>query len=121
MSQYKILLLLLDRPNIQQRALADSLGQTEASVSRQIKLLTEKNMLAVEINPKNRREHLTMPTAKGVKVTQAAQEILQEYHGPAFDQFNDKEKQLLTEMLHKIYVVAGGPRKPISGDQPFNL
>jgi MarR family transcriptional regulator, repressor for mepA len=121
MSQYKILMLLQEHPQTQQRALADLLGQTEASVSRQIKLLCEKNMLLVEVNPKNRREHLTRPTPKGQKLTTAAQEILQEYHGPAFDQFNDKEKQVLTEMLHKIYVVAGGPRKPITGDQPFNL
>lgn len=121
MSQYKILMLLQERPHTQQRTLADLLGQTEASVSRQIKLLCEKNMLLVEVNPKNRREHLTTPTLKGQKLAAAAQEILQDYHSPAFDQFNDKEKQQLAEMLHKIYVVAGGPHKPISGDEPFNL
>src|SRR6266545_1497160 len=85
LSQFKILMMLQWRPHTQ-RELADSLGQTEASISRQIKLLVEKGMLTVTVNPQNRREHRTTPTAKGIKVGQAAQEVMAEYHGPTFNQ-----------------------------------
>src|SRR3982751_5902718 len=91
MSQYKILSTLQERPNVQQRFLADSLGQTEASISRQVKLLVEKGMLTVQTNPKNRREHVTVLTTKGAKVTLAAYDVLSEYHQPAFDCLSDKE------------------------------
>jgi DNA-binding MarR family transcriptional regulator len=121
MSQFKILMVLQEHPSMQQRALADFLGQTEASISRQIKLLCEKGMLTVEVNAKNRREHITKPTVKGLKLSQASQDILQEYHAPTFDQFSDKERQQLTEMLSKIHVIACGPRKPIACDRPFEL
>jgi DNA-binding MarR family transcriptional regulator len=121
MSQYKILMILHEKPQIRQRVLADQLGQTEASISRQIKLLVERGMLVVEINPKNRREHLTRPTARGVKVTQAAQEVLEEYHSPVFGQFNEKEQQTLNELLHRVHVEVCGPRKPITCDKAFDL
>ena len=121
MSQFKILLMLQSHPHIQQRALADYLGQTEASISRQIKLLCDKGMLSMEINPKNRREHLTWLTTKGVKLVQAAQDILAEYHAPVFDQFSDKESQQFIELLSRMHIVACGPRKPISCDRPFDI
>lgn len=120
MSQFKILMILQDRPHIQQRMLAELLGQTEASISRQIKLLCSKDMLAVEINPKNRREHLTVPTARGYRITQAAVDTLQEYNASTFGQFNDKEKQLLEEMLNKMHAVACSSRKPILCDRPVD-
>lgn len=121
MSQFKILMILQETPQLRQRVLADQLGQTEASISRQIKLLVERGMLTVEINPHNRREHLTRPTGKGLKITQAAQETLEEYHAPVFDQFSDKERAQLTDMLHKIHAVSCGPGKPIACDQPFTV
>ena len=60
MSQFKILRILQQQLGIQQRVLADRLGQTEAGVSRQIKLLVGKDLLLVEVNPESRREHLTL-------------------------------------------------------------
>src|SRR3954469_21502069 len=62
MAQFRILVLLQEQPQLRQRQLAGHLGQTEASISRQIKLLTEKGLLVVQINPKNKREHLTTLT-----------------------------------------------------------
>src|SRR5579863_5003598 len=65
-SQYKILMTLQFNPHVQQKQIAESLGQTEASISRQIKLLHDKGLLSTRINPSNRREHITTPTPKGV-------------------------------------------------------
>jgi DNA-binding MarR family transcriptional regulator len=111
-SQYKILAILQDRPEVQQRFLADSLGQTEASISRQMKLLAERGMLTVQANPKNRREHVAVLTTKGVRVAHAASDTVDEYHQPALDHLSDKERGQLTEalnVLHQYYCQDGRP------------
>src|SRR5512146_2745468 len=75
LSQYKILMVLEWNPRIGQKAIADSLGQTEAAVSRQIKLLKSKNLLTIKPDPHNRRKHITTPTPLGMQLTEAAADI----------------------------------------------
>lgn len=119
MSQYRILMTLQDRPNVQQRFLADSLGQTEASISRQVKLLVEKGVLAVETNPQNRREHVTVLTVRGAKLTQAAEGILSAYYAPAFGMLSDKEQQQLAEILQQLHLHCCQAGKPYACDLPW--
>ncbi|MET1033257.1 MAG: MarR family winged helix-turn-helix transcriptional regulator [Candidatus Saccharimonadales bacterium] len=121
MSQFKLLMMLQNRPGVQQKVLAECLGQTEASISRQIKLLLEKGMLAVKINAENRREHLTVPTAKGVKIGEAAKDILAEHNKPAFEQLSDKQRDQLTAMLRTIHAHYCQPDKPYACDKPFDI
>src|SRR5215475_11179332 len=82
LSQFKILMVLEWNPRVQQKAIADSLGQTEASISRQIKVLKTKNLLASKQDPQNRRRHITTPTPLGMQVTEAATNILRRGLGP---------------------------------------
>jgi len=122
MSQFKILMMVQNTPNVQQRKLAECLGQTEASISRQIKLLSEKGLLAIRINPKSRREHITVPTAKGIKMTNAAMDVLEQYHATMFDLITEKQRQQLMETLqtfHNQYVCVAG--KPFACDHPFDM
>jgi DNA-binding MarR family transcriptional regulator len=121
MSQFKLLMMLGRRPHSQQRELAEALGQTEASVSRQIKLLVGRGMLVIDINPKNRREHRTTPTAKGVKIAQAAMEVLAEFHGPTFAQLSEKEQEQLVATLRKLHAHVCQSGKPFACDQPFGV
>jgi MarR family transcriptional regulator, transcriptional regulator for hemolysin len=121
MSQFKLLMILRQSPNIQQRKLAECLGQTEASISRQIKLLCEKGLLIVRVNPKSRREHITVPTAKGVKMTEAAMEVLTQYHTPLFDRLNEKQRQHLTDMLVVVHGEVCAAGKPFVCDHPFDM
>lgn len=121
LSQFKILVTLQQRPHTQQRELADSLGQTEASISRQIKLLVERGMLIVEINSQNRREHRLNLTTKGIKIAQAAQQVMLEYQVPIFSQLNEKEQQQLSGMLRKMHAYVCQSGKPFACDQPFGI
>ena len=102
-SQFKILMALQWNPHTQQRHIAESLGQTEASISRQIKLMLDRGLLQSQVSPKSRREHLTTPTAKGIKLTEAAREVLNQYHGPMFENLGDKERQQLLESLISMH------------------
>jgi DNA-binding MarR family transcriptional regulator len=105
LSQFKILMVLEWNPRVQQNAIADSLGQSEASISRQISLLKSKSLLATKQDPNNRRKHITAPTLLGMQVTEAATNILRRSFGPDFANLGeDRLLQLITglQQLHKI-------------------
>ena len=121
MAQFKILSLLQIQPHLRQRQLANHLGQTEASISRQIKLLTDKGMLAIRVNPKSRREHITLPTPKGVKITQAAQDILSHYHAPLYEHLSEKQQKQLVEILGLVHEWTCQPGKFVACDHPYKM
>lgn len=105
LSQYKILMVLEWNPRVQQRAIADSLGQTEASISRQIKLLKAKGLLVTKADPQNKRKHITAPTTLGMQITEAASNIMRRSFGPEFSHLGeDQLMQLITglQQLHRI-------------------
>jgi DNA-binding MarR family transcriptional regulator len=105
-SQYKILMVLEWNPRVQQKAIADSLGQTEASVSRQIKLLKAKGLLISKVDPKNKRKHITAPSTLGMQVTEAASNILRRSFGPEFSAMGeDQLMQLIVGLQHLHHIV----------------
>src|SRR5688500_16986137 len=81
-SQFKILMVLQWNPVALQRHIAENLGQTEASISRQIKLMHDEGLLQTTINPQNRREHRTTLTAKGERLADDAKVVLNHYYAP---------------------------------------
>lgn len=105
-SQFKILLILEQSTAVRQRQIATKLGQTEASISRQIKLLQENGTVTSQISPTNRREHITKLTPKGVKVTEKAMEILNNYHLPIFNKLSERQQQQLRELLTVMHDAA---------------
>jgi DNA-binding MarR family transcriptional regulator len=111
LSQFKILMILGWRPNILQKKIADTLGQTEASISRQIKVLLKNGYLEVTISPSNRREHITKLTNKGVRITEKALQILNQYHAPMFDKLTERQQAQLLETLNVMYEHACGGDK----------
>jgi|GEM_PF-424453 len=107
------ILMMLDRLGLdaRQRRVANLLGQTEASISRQIKLLEEKNFLTVRINPQSRREHLLVPTAKGLKLTEAALQIVNEHSVPLAGLLSDKQQEQMSGMLATLHAQICAPGK----------
>jgi DNA-binding MarR family transcriptional regulator len=120
-SQFRIMMMLQQTPNVQQRKLAENLGQTEASISRQIKLLCEKGMLASRVNPKSRRERMTVLTPRGLKMTQAAADVLNQYHTPMLEMLTAKQQQQLSGMLGTFHNHTCIPGKPFACDHPYGL
>lgn len=104
LSQYKILAAVEQNPRVQQRAIALELGQTEASVSRQIKLLHKKDMITSRPNPTNRREHLTALTSRGQRVTSAAHQSLANYHRSLTSHLSPRQQEVLLELLQSLHV-----------------
>lgn len=105
LSQFRILMVLDWNPRIQQKAIADNLGQTEASISRQIKLLKAKKLLVTKQDPQNKRRHITAPTPLGMQLTEAASDLLRRSLSPDFASLgDDKLMQMATglQQLHRL-------------------
>ncbi len=102
-SQFKILRVLQNSPKTQQRIIAEWLGQTEASISRQIRLMIDKGLLRVTISPGNRREHLTEPTSKGLRITEQAITVLNRCHADMFNDLGPAKQQQLAEILTQMH------------------
>lgn len=121
MSQLRILIMLEHEPNVQQRKLADRLGQTEASISRQVKLMVEKGHLTVTTNPKSKREHLTLLTPKGIKITEAAKEVLTNFYQPIDELLSEKQRKHLAESLTILHGHTCMPGRPFACDHPYEI
>ena len=102
LSQYKILNAVEQNPRSQQRQFAVELGQTEASVSRQVKLLLKNGLITSRTNPGNRREHITELTAKGVRVTEAAHQSLANYHRALTGRLSPRQQEILLGLLNDL-------------------
>lgn len=103
LSQFKILRVLQAEPRTMQREIAASLGQTEASISRQVKLMLSDGLLQSMRNPKDHREHLTVITPKGERLTEAALIAMERYHRPTFAALNDKQQEQIASILHILH------------------
>jgi len=121
LSQFRILMVLEWNPKIQQKAIADSLGQTEASVSRQIRVLETKGLVISKRDPQNRRKHLTAPTTLGMQITEAASNILRRSFGPEFASLGDDQLIQLINGLQRLHHIICRPGKLGACDHPLGL
>ena len=120
-SQFKILMVLEWNPRVQQKTIALSLGQTEASISRQIKLLEKKGLLTARVNPQNRRKHITVPTTLGMQVTEAASGIMRRSFGPEYSSMGDDHVMQLISGLQKLHQVVCRKGRIGACDHPLGL
>ena len=111
LSQYKLLMVLEWNPRVQQRTIASSLGQTEASISRQIKLLKRKGLLTTKADPTNRRRHITAPTPLGMQVTEASTAIMRRSFGPEFARLGEDQLFQLIATLQTLHQIVCRPGK----------
>lgn len=120
-SQYKILMVLEWNPRVQQKTIAQSLGQTEASISRQIKLLESKNLIATKVDPNNKRIHISTPTILGMQLTEAAAAILRRSLGPEFSRMGEDQQAQLIKGLQALHSSVCRPGKSGSCDHPLGV
>ncbi len=109
-SQFKIMKIVQKHPNVTQRTIAEQLGQTEASISRQIKLLQEKGLVQVVVSAENRREHHSELTPKGARLVDEVFRVLTESYAPMFAELGEKRQKQLVESLTVMHehVCVGG-------------
>jgi DNA-binding MarR family transcriptional regulator len=103
-SQYKILHVLEFHPDFKQKQISKILGQTEASVSRQIKIMRKNGLVTSVVNPDHKRDHLTTLTIKGMKLREASNVILAKLYSSIVSDMSDKKQQRIEEALMSLYV-----------------
>lgn len=121
LSQFKILMVLEWNPRAQQQTIAISLGQTEASISRQIKLLQARGLLISKQDPRNRRKHMTMSTPLGMQMTEAATAIIRRSFGPEFAGMGEDQLLRLITGLQHMHSIVCKPGKLGACDHPLGL
>ncbi len=98
-SQFKVLTVLLESEGQAQNRLAEKLGQTEASVSRQVKIMKEKGLITTEQAKNNKRSKHIFLTNKGALLTKKSLQTLNDYHSPMFESLSEKERVNLLKTL----------------------
>jgi len=104
-SQLRLLLVLQERDGIAQGAIASELHQTEASISRQIKLIAEKRLVIVRRSRTNRREHLIFLTGKGEDIAEQAVRYVNDYLQPKVGLMSGKDQEHLRQLLQRLSVL----------------
>lgn len=111
LSQYRILTALEWTPRVQQKTIADNLGQTEASISRQVALLSQKGLLVIKRDATNRRKHILMPSPMGMQLTEAATAIIRRSLGPEYAKLGEDHQQQLIASLQTMHKIVCKPGK----------
>lgn len=101
-SQFKILMSLMRHTNVQQREIAEYLGQTESSVSRQVQSLIDEGLVSSRRDTNDHRQTVTQLTAKGEKLARSAMGGLEKHYAPMFATLSDKKQMELAELLDSL-------------------
>lgn len=101
-SQLKIIIAAKSVSGLKQLDIAKFLGQTEASVSRQIKLLKSQGLLSVQVDPSNRRARSIVLTDKGSELGKRSIEMLEQAHASVFGSLSFAEQKLMRELLDRL-------------------
>lgn len=102
-SQFKIMMVLQKHPHVRQNMIADRLGQTEASISRQIKLMHDDGLLQSIPRAEDRRENITTLTTRGLRLTEEAMGALNTHYAPMFKNLSSTEQKQLLELLTRLH------------------
>lgn len=121
LSQYRILLALDWNPRVQQQTIASALGQTPASISRQIDVLEQKGLLTSRQDQLNRRKHITVPTPLGMQMTEAANEIIRRGMGAEWAALGDDQLQQLMTGMQRLHQIVCQPGKTGACDHQLGL
>ncbi len=101
-SQFKIMMVLLDHRDIRQRDVAEALGQSEASVSRQDQTLVDDGHVWSVKDLRDRRQRITRLTVKGEKLAGQATMILERHYAPMFSRLSVQDQTGLRSQLEYL-------------------
>lgn len=113
-SQLKIMFALKWHEGVQQREIAAFLGQTEASVSRQLKLLVKRGLVGIRVLPENRRQHVATLTKAGEDLSARAMLGLEGLHREVFARLSEHDQLQLMNILEKLHQAACRPGRGVT-------
>lgn len=105
LSQYRILTELQRHDGQSQKDIAATLGQTEASISRQVRILQDKGLALTRINPENRREKFLLLSKHGQQSSAAAAVLLERHYDQQLAMLDDDDAAELSALLRTLQAI----------------
>lgn len=105
-AQFKMMMGLKFSPGCEQRYLARHMDQTEAGISRQIRLMQDMKLVDINLDSKDRRRrHLTL-TVKGEDTLKKAKQLLEREHNKLLTGLSGSEIEVMKKVLDKMLTAA---------------
>jgi len=101
-AQFKVLEAIGRNTLAKQNMIAQLLDQTEASISRQIKILEKKNLISVASVMGNKRARELSLTEKGEELLRQSAEILDLSQAQIVGSLNYEQQQHLQQLLNRM-------------------
>lgn len=108
-AQYKVLEAINHNMLAKQNTIAELLDQTEASISRQIKILQKKGLINVADVMGNKRARELTLTDIGFEIVSNAEEILEVTQAQIIGSLSYQEQQLFHELFDRMLIKAKNP------------
>jgi DNA-binding MarR family transcriptional regulator len=78
-----------------------------------------KGLVQTTVNPKSRRDRITIPTVKGLRICDEAVKILNTYHTPIYGKLNEKQRANLLNTLQLLHRQSCRTGRIGSCDHPY--
>jgi MarR family transcriptional regulator for hemolysin len=101
-AQYKVLEAINQNMLAKQNTVAELLDQTEASISRQIKILQKKGLIKVSTVMGNKRAKELSLTGIGEEMVRQAEDILDESQSQILGGLSYQEQRLFQELFERM-------------------
>ncbi len=113
LAQFLVLSVVDAHPGpLNQQAVADRLGLTKGTVSRQIELAVEAGRMTVEIAPHSRREHLVRLTPEGAALVRRGDAVLAASLADDLPDFDPADLAATIRTLSALNASLGGTPSP---------
>ncbi|HET9850039.1 MAG TPA: MarR family transcriptional regulator [Candidatus Saccharimonadales bacterium] len=103
LSQIRILAVLDKSVAYSQRAVASELGQTEANVSRQLRLMKRHGLVTINKNKQDHRQRDVSLTPKGWRLYAKAEQALKHYEKGLLSTMNRSEARNFIDNMSGLY------------------
>lgn len=110
-AQYKVLEAINQNMLARQNMVAEMLDQTEASISRQIKILQSKGLIKVAEVMGNKRARELSLTRVGEEIVRNAEDILDIAQAQIMGGLSYQEQRLLQELFERMLVKAKNSKR----------
>lgn len=112
---YLVLSVVQEQPgSINQRDVAELLGTTPATISRQLEVGTGSGLLVVTVSHASRRANDVALTAAGERAVERADAIIVEESGRLWSSISDREITSAAQIIGRILAASTGAGEPPS-------
>ena len=102
LTRYEMLQTILDKQQLSQIELQQTLKIDQAAITRHLKILEENNFVVRHRNKQNNREVIVQITAEGIQSLESCDLGKNQFIDELFNGFTDQEIQMLQLLMKKL-------------------